>query len=108
MTAPIAGMCCGNCVFYELADERAGECRKNAPMPNSPDFVTKMETVGSYKIDAHWAKVFATAWCGQYSQRKKTPGAVAQEHHATKTRIQPPKSRQGGDDIIKLAPDDEG
>lgn len=105
MTAPIAGMCCGDCIYYEFVDERSGECRKNAPMPNAPCFVTKMESVGAYKIDTHWPKVYALNWCGQYSSRKKAPGVTEQAHVVAKKKIQPPPARQGTD-ILKLAPDD--
>ena len=71
MTAPVAGICCGICMYYEMNNDRDGECRRHAPQPNPPVFVTKMESVGAFKVDTHWPKVYASNWCGQYNPRKK-------------------------------------
>ena len=108
MTAPMAGICCGNCIYYEMNDDRAGECRRHAPQPNTPVFVTKMESVGAFKVDTHWPKVYATNWCGQYNPPKK--GAAKQKPPAgpkmVKPRVQKPVDLEEDEDIIKLSPDE--
>jgi hypothetical protein len=106
MTAPVEGMRCGVCVFYEMNNERDGECRRHAPQPNAPVFVTKMEFVGAFKVDTHWSKVYTTNWCGQFKQRKKdainqeAPPPPSVKPRATSTANQ-------GKDVLKLSPDDE-
>ena len=107
MAAPVAGICCGNCMYYDMADERAGECRRHAPTPNAPTFVTKMESVGAFKADTHWPKVYATNWCGQYNPRKKASGKQAPPPPPpANVRMRPPANPAKGENILKLAPDD--
>ncbi len=72
MTAPIAGMSCANCAFFERTNEGFGECRRHAPQPNAAVFVTKNESIGAIKTDIHWPKVYNSNWCGQFSVRKKS------------------------------------
>ena len=71
MSAPIAGMCCVNCLYFEQTEEHFGDCRRHAPSPNPCSFVTKMESVGKIHTDIHWPKVFNSNWCGQFGARKK-------------------------------------
>ena len=108
MTAPVAGISCGVCMYYEMNNERDGECRRHAPQPNQPVFITKMESVGSFKVDTHWPKVYATYWCGQYNPRKK--GSINQAPPpppSVKPRPTSVASSGQDQDVIKLAPDDE-
>jgi hypothetical protein len=108
MTAPVAGISCGVCMYYEMNNERDGECRRHAPQPNQPVFITKMESVGSFKVDTHWPKVYATYWCGQYNPRKK--GSINQAPPpppSVKPRPTSVASSGQSEDVIKLAPDDE-
>ena len=101
MTAPIAGMCCANCAFFERATDGFGECRRNAPQPNPCAFVTKTESIGTVKTDIHWPKVYNSNWCGQFSVRKK-----AQAQTAPKPVVvhRPPARSAEGKDILKLKP----
>ena len=71
MSAPVSGICCGNCAYYEQKDDNSGECRRYAPHPNSATFVPNAESVGKIKFDIHWPKVFGTGWCGQFASRQK-------------------------------------
>ena len=70
MTAPIKGMGCIRCMYYEKTDANYGECRRYAPHPNAATFVPKVDAVGSIKVDVHWPKVYDTNWCGQFAGRK--------------------------------------
>ncbi|RKY09914.1 MAG: hypothetical protein DRP56_01940 [Planctomycetota bacterium] len=71
MPAPISGVCCGNCAYYEQREDTHGECRRYAPHPNPATYVPKVESVGQIKIDVHWPKVYSTNWCGQFASRQK-------------------------------------
>ncbi len=70
MTAPIKGMACCHCLYFEKTAENFGECRRYAPHPNSAEFIPKINSVGSVRVDIHWAKVYDSNWCGQFSGRK--------------------------------------
>jgi hypothetical protein len=108
MTAPVEGIRCGVCMYYEMTNEREGECRRHAPQPNPPVFVTKMEFVGAFKVDTHWPKVYASNWCGQYNPRKK--GSVNQAPPpppSVKPRPTATANTGQDKDILKLTPDDE-
>ena len=71
MSAPVSGICCDNCVYYEKKEDNQGECRRYAPHPNSSTYVPKAESVGQIKYDIHWPKVYSTSWCGQFGSRQK-------------------------------------
>lgn len=71
MAAPLAGMCCSNCAYFEAVTEEHGECRRYAPHPNSSSYVPKADSVGQIKYDIHWPKVYESNWCGQFASRKK-------------------------------------
>lgn len=101
MTAPIAGMCCINCAFFERLNEGFGECRRNAPQPNACAFVTKNESIGTVKTDVHWPKVYNSNWCGQFSVRKK---AQAQTTPKPVVVHKPPVKPAEGEEILKLQP----
>jgi len=102
MSAPINGMSCANCLFFEHTDEQFGECRRHAPQPNSSFFVTKMQSVGSIKTDIHWPKVFLTSWCGQFAARKKSQ----QKHSEAPKKVLVRKLEEHPDDNeeLKLTP----
>lgn len=70
MAAPIQGMMCGTCAYYESVADEHGECRRYAPHPNSASFVPKVDSVGQIKYDIHWPKVYRDNWCGQFASRK--------------------------------------
>lgn len=99
MSAPIAGMCCENCLYFEKTDERFGECRRHAPQPNPCSFVTKMESVGKIHTDIHWPKVFNNNWCGQFGARKKVKG---KSQAAPKKVVVRPPVHQEGEAELKL------
>ena len=102
MSAPVAGMSCVNCLYFEQTDEHFGECRRHAPQPNPCSFVTKMESVGKIHTDIHWPKVFNNNWCGQFGARKKIkkgPQAVPKKIVLKRT------VHQEGDDELKLQPE---
>jgi hypothetical protein len=101
MTAPVVGLNCEHCVFFERTDPVFGECRRHAPQPNSPVFVPKNEAVGTFKNDTHWPKVYLTSWCGQFSARKKSQEAAPPE---AKTVAPPPSRNPELDNLIKLKP----
>ena len=103
MSAPVAGLSCEHCVFFERTDPGFGECRRHAPQPNFPIYVPKNESVGAFKVDTHWPKVYLSSWCGQFSARKKS-----QEASPPKSKkVAPPPSRMPGqEELIKLKPED--
>jgi hypothetical protein len=70
MPAPKEGMNCANCYYYEKAAQGAGECRHNAPSPNSSFYVPRTEGIGTIKTDCHWPKVFDANWCGEFQVRQ--------------------------------------
>ena len=98
MSAPIAGMCCVNCLYFEKTDEGFGECRRHAPQPNPCMFVTKMEAVGKVHTDIHWPKVFNSNWCGQFGTRKKVKTAQV----APKKVVVHPPMHEKGEVELKL------
>jgi len=99
MTAPIAGMGCANCAFFERTNEGYGECRRHAPQPNACVFVTKNDTIGKVKTDIHWPKVYDSNWCGQFSVRKKAQSKTV----AKPVVIHKPISESKADgDVLKL------
>lgn len=102
MSAPVSGMCCINCLYFEQTDAQFGECRRHAPGPNSCSFVTKMESVGRIHTDIHWPKVFNNNWCGQFGARKKVQ--KASQEAPKKIVVQPPV-REKGEDVLKLRPE---
>ncbi|MFZ9024452.1 MAG: hypothetical protein ACYTEM_01230 [Planctomycetota bacterium] len=71
MPAPVAGISCANCAYYDQKEDTYGECRRYAPHPNSPSYVPKAEAVGQIKFDVHWPKVYGSNWCGQFASRQK-------------------------------------
>jgi len=101
MSAPIAGMCCSNCLYFERTDERFGECRRHAPQPNACAFVPKMESIGKIHVDIHWPKVFNNSWCGQFSRRKKVQSP--QKTPPKKMVVTPPVRREDEEEL-KLQP----
>lgn len=105
MTAPIKGMCCLHCMFYEKTAENYGECRRYAPHPNPSEFVPKVNAVGVVKTDVHWPKVYDNNWCGQFSARK--PDQISAEEaraHAVRAQpVQPPVDNK--EPRLKLAPE---
>ena len=104
MTAPLAGMSCVNCAFFESTSENFGECRRNAPQPNACAFVTKNESIGSIKTDVHWPKVYNSNWCGQFSVRKKSQTQAAPK--AAPVHKPRPKAAFGEDDDLTLKPEE--
>ena len=102
MSAPIAGMSCVNCLYFEKTDERFGECRRHAPAPNACQFVTKMESVGKIHTDIHWPKVFNSNWCGQFGARKKSKN-VPQE--APKKIVVERRVHRQDENELKLRPE---
>ncbi len=101
MTAPIAGMCCANCAFFERTNEGYGECRRHAPQPNACAFVTKTEAIGTVKTDIHWPKVYNSNWCGQFDIHKKTQMKSTTKPAAVhKPQDKPAK----GEDVLTLKP----
>ena len=101
MTAPIAGMSCENCAFFERTNEGFGECRRSAPQPNACAFVTKTESIGSIKTDVHWPKVYNSNWCGQFSVRKKAQTKAVPPKVAVH---KPPVRPATNEDALKLKP----
>ncbi len=101
MSAPIAGMCCVNCLYFEQTDEQFGECRRHAPTPNPCSFVTKMQSVGKIHTDIHWPKVFNNNWCGQFGARKKVQ---KNPQTAPKKVVVRPPVHEKGEDVLKLRP----
>jgi hypothetical protein len=79
MAAPLQGMCCGQCAYFEAVAEEHGECRRYAPHPNSSSYVPKVDSVGQIKFDIHWPKVYRDNWCGQFASRKKAMTQAAAE-----------------------------
>ena len=101
MSAPIAGMCCVNCLYFEKTDENYGDCRRHAPQPNQCQFVTKMESIGKIHTDIHWPKVFNSNWCGQFGKQKTVQNP--QKAPPKKIVVQRPMSHKS-DDELKLRP----
>lgn len=105
MSAPIPGMCCENCLYFEPTDERFGECRRHAPRPNAPNYIPKMEAGGKINTDMHWPKVFNAMWCGQFAAHKKTHKKETSPP-AKKTVIARPSTPPQGDEVLKLKPEE--
>jgi len=61
-----ASMTCPHCVYFERIAEGHGECHRYAPRPNEPLFVSKADSMGAYKNDIHWPKVYDRNWCGEF------------------------------------------
>jgi hypothetical protein len=57
-------------MYYEKSGQGYGECRRNAPSPNSSFYVPRAEGIGSIKTDSHWPKVFDSNWCGEFQARQ--------------------------------------
>ena len=104
MSAPINGMNCISCLYFERTDERFGECRRHAPHPNAAFYVPKMESVGKINTDIHWPRVFNNSWCGQFAVRKKSQ--KTQSSTPGKIVIQPPKRPAKGEEVLKLRPEE--
>lgn len=104
MSAPITGMSCVNCLYFQQTDEGCGECRRYAPQPNSSFFVTKMESVGKIKTDIHWPKVFNSNWCGQFAVRKKAQ--QKQVAPPKKILVRKPDKPAEGEQVLKLTPEE--
>ena len=105
MTAPIKGMSCSHCMFYEKTTENFGECRRYAAHPNQCEFVPKINVVGVVKTDIHWPKVYDYTWCGQFAARRSDQ-LPADEAHAAAVRaqpVQPPVDNK--EPKLKLAPE---
>ncbi len=108
MSAPIEGMCCAHCVYFEKMDEGSGECRRYAPHPNETAFIPKNDSVGVYKNDVHWPKVFNSSWCGQFSARKKKHRKQESRDAPTNYRPAPKPGESSAEDIeIKLESKEE-
>jgi hypothetical protein len=92
MPAPLKGMQCSHCVYYEKTAENFGECRRYAPHPNPCEFVAKINAVGVIKTDIHWPKVYDATWCGQFSARKsdQVPADVPKEAAVRPKAVIPP------------------
>lgn len=96
MSAPLPGMSCKNCLYYEPIMENHGECRRYAPHPNASSFVPKADAVGTIKNDIHWPKVFETYWCGQFaSRRKHAPDSVQSAPTSKPVRIRERPAEEG-------------
>ncbi len=109
MPAPIKGMQCSHCVYYEKTAENFGECRRYAPHPNACEFVPKAQAVGVIKTDIHWPKVYDTTWCGQFSARKadQVPADSPKQTAALRPKPVPqPKPDEAGPKYT-LAPEEE-
>ncbi len=74
MSAPKEGMSCAGCIYFEQGVQGAGECRRNAPSPNSSFYVPRTEGIGSIKTDSHWPKVFDSNWCGEFKDKNTKAG----------------------------------
>ena len=107
MPAPIEGMSCLYCVYYEKTAENFGECRRYAPHPNSCEFVSKVNAVGTIKTDVHWPKVYDATWCGQFAARKsdQVPADIAKPAAVRAQPVTPPADGQGPK--LSLAPEME-
>lgn len=66
------GMTCPVCRYFERIAEGHGECRRYAPHPNTPLFISKADSLGTYKNDIHWPKVYDRNWCGEFVARTAT------------------------------------
>lgn len=72
MTEPHREMFCPGCRYFERIAEGHGECRRYAPRPNAPLFISKADSLGTYKNDIHWPKVYDRNWCGEFVSRSET------------------------------------
>lgn len=108
MPAPIKGMQCSHCVYYEKTAENFGECRRYAPHPNASEFVPKVQAVGAIKTDVHWPKVYDSNWCGQFAARKadQVPADMPKPA-AVRPETVPPPPDDGTGPKLKLAPEIE-
>ena len=104
MSAPYAGMCCSNCVYFERTDDGYGECRRHAPKPNSAMFIPKVSAIGQIKTDIHWPKVYNSNWCGQFNARKKNHGK--EPVAPVPVKVIPPTKPAEGEEVLKLRPVD--
>lgn len=66
MSALHQGGNCANCRYFERFAEGHGECRRYAPRPNAPAYVSKTDSLGALKNDIHWPKVYDRNWCGEF------------------------------------------
>ena len=107
MPAPIKGMACSNCVYYEKTAENFGECRRYAPHSNSSVFVAKADAVGVYKTDVHFPKVYDSTWCGQFAARKpdQVPADIPKEDAVHSQPVAPPPGT-GNEPKLKLTPEE--
>lgn len=108
MTAPVPGMACCHCVFFDKTAENFGECRRYAPRPNQCEYVPKIHAVGSVKVDVHWPKVYDNNWCGQFSGRKpdQLPADTPKKAAIRPVPVPVPKS-DGSEPKLALAPEIE-
>ncbi|MCK4999479.1 MAG: hypothetical protein KAS23_08085 [Anaerohalosphaera sp.] len=104
MSAPYAGMCCSNCVYFESTDEGHGECRRHAPQPNSALFIPKAEAIGQIKTDIHWPKVYNNNWCGQFGAHKGASGKT--QMPPVKEAVTPPSKPAKGGEVLRVLPEE--
>ena len=106
MPAPIKGMNCSRCVYYEKTAENFGECRRYAPHPNPCEFISKINAVGSVKTDVHWPKVYDNTWCGQFSARKadQVPADIPKKAAFRAQPVAPPAN--DSEPKLKLSPEE--
>lgn len=106
MPAPIKGMNCSRCVYYEKTAENFGECRRYAPHPNPCEFISKINAVGSVKTDVHWPKVYDNTWCGQFSARKadQVPADIPKKAAFRAQPVAPPAN--DNEPKLKLSPEE--
>lgn len=107
MPAPIKGMGCAHCVYYEKTAENYGECRRYAPHPNPCEFVPKAQAVGVIKTDIHWPKVYDSTWCGQFAARKadQVPADMPKTAAVRPQPVAPPAGEEASK--LTLAPETE-
>lgn len=107
MTAPIKGMACVKCMYFEKTDANYGECRRYAPHPNPSSFVPKINAVGTIKTDIHWPKVYDSNWCGQFAGRKPEQVAANTPKPAAVRPRTVAVPNDGNESQFKLAPEIE-
>ncbi len=69
MAAQHQNMTCPGCLYFDRGNEGAGECHRYAPRPNPPAFISKADSLGAFKNDTHWPKVYDRNWCGEFTPR---------------------------------------
>ena len=104
MSAPYAGMCCANCVYFERSEDGYGECRRHAPQPNAAMFIPKAEAIGQIKTDIHWPKVYNNNWCGQFGAHKNAAGKTSAA--PAKSTVVPPAKPAQGEDVLRVLPEE--